>query len=90
MEYSPPELQAPRSNVADKPWPQVHSHTQRPHGENHKTRTCTRPSLTTRSVAGVRGHGERAAGRAGGKGKHAVQHAEDAAAEHDFLGCMSR
>lgn len=33
MEYSLPELQAPRSNVADKPWPQVHSHTQRPHGE---------------------------------------------------------
>ncbi|XP_037325214.1 transmembrane protein 59-like isoform X2 [Pungitius pungitius] len=32
MEYSLPELQAPRSNVADKPWPQVHSHTQRPHG----------------------------------------------------------
>lgn len=39
---------------------------------------------------GVRGHGERAAGKASGKGKHAVQHAEDAAAEHDFLGCMSR
>lgn len=38
MEYSPPELQAPRSNVADKPWPQVHSHTQRPHGENMKPR----------------------------------------------------
>lgn len=32
MEYSLPELQAPRSNVADKPWPQGHSHTQRPHG----------------------------------------------------------
>uniref|UniRef100_H3DQ50 Transmembrane protein 59-like n=1 Tax=Tetraodon nigroviridis TaxID=99883 RepID=H3DQ50_TETNG len=36
MEYSPPELQAPRSSVADKPWPQVHSHTQRPHGEDTK------------------------------------------------------
>lgn len=43
MEYSLPELQAPRSNVADKPWPQVHSHTQRPHGENiHTThKYCT-------------------------------------------------
>lgn len=37
MEYSLPELQAPRSNVADKPWPQVHSHTQRPHGEHKHT-----------------------------------------------------
>uniref|UniRef100_A0AAY5K6P0 Transmembrane protein 59-like n=1 Tax=Esox lucius TaxID=8010 RepID=A0AAY5K6P0_ESOLU len=32
MEYTLPELQAPRSSVADTPWPQVHSHTQRPHG----------------------------------------------------------
>uniref|UniRef100_A0A8C4HGQ6 Transmembrane protein 59-like n=1 Tax=Dicentrarchus labrax TaxID=13489 RepID=A0A8C4HGQ6_DICLA len=70
MEYSLPELQAPRSNVADKPWPQVHSHTQRPHG--------------------VRGHGDRGAAKAGGKGKHPVQHADDPTAEHDFLGCMSR
>ncbi|XP_053286208.1 transmembrane protein 59-like, partial [Pleuronectes platessa] len=70
MEYSLPELQAPRSNVADKPWPQLHSHTQRPHG--------------------VRGHGEKGASKAGGKGKHPVQHTDDPTAEHDFLGCMSR
>lgn len=70
MEYTLPELQAPRSNVADKPWPQVHSHTQRPHG--------------------VRGHGEKGAAKAAGKGKHPVQHTEDPTAEHDFLGCMSR
>lgn len=31
IEYSLPELQAPRSNVVDKPWPQVNSHTLRPH-----------------------------------------------------------
>ncbi|XP_036378554.1 transmembrane protein 59-like [Megalops cyprinoides] len=31
IEYSLPELQAPRSDVADKPWPPVSSHTQRPH-----------------------------------------------------------
>ena len=41
MEYSLPELQAPRSNVADKPWPQVHSHTQRPHGETFTRHTHT-------------------------------------------------
>lgn len=41
-------------------------------------------------LAGVRGHGERGASKAGGKGKHPVQHAEDPTAEHDFLGCMSR
>ncbi|KAM9386071.1 transmembrane protein 59-like [Pholidichthys leucotaenia] len=70
MEYSLPELQAPRSSVADKPWPQVHSHTQRPHG--------------------VRGHGEKGALKAAGKGKHQVQHTEDPTADHDFLGCMSR
>ncbi|XP_065102730.1 transmembrane protein 59-like isoform X2 [Paramisgurnus dabryanus] len=71
IEYSLPELQAPRSNVADKPWPQVNSHTQRPH-------------------TGGRSHGERNAAKPGAKGKHVSQHAEDAAAEHDFLGCMSR
>ncbi|XP_014893215.1 transmembrane protein 59-like [Poecilia latipinna] len=70
MEYSMPELQAPRSSVADKPWPQVHSHTQRPHG--------------------VKGRGDRGAGKSAIKGKRPVQHAEDAAADHDFLGCMSR
>ncbi|XP_061634864.1 transmembrane protein 59-like [Phyllopteryx taeniolatus] len=32
LEFSLPELQAPRSNMADSPWPQVHSHTQKPHG----------------------------------------------------------
>lgn len=101
MEYSLPELQAPRSNVADKPWPQVHSHTQRPHGvKTHSTRTrltCTSSSGFVRTEqqhslvsAGVRGHGERGASKAGGKGKRPVQHAEDPAAEHDFLGCMSR
>ncbi|XP_030640947.1 transmembrane protein 59-like [Chanos chanos] len=31
IEFSLPELQAPRSSVADKPWPPVNSHTQRPH-----------------------------------------------------------
>nr|XP_020478032.1 transmembrane protein 59-like isoform X1 [Monopterus albus] len=70
LEYSLPELQASRSNVVDKPWPQVHSHTQRPHG--------------------VRGHGEKGVPKAGGKGKHPVQHTDDPTAEHDFLGCMSR
>ncbi|XP_077441029.1 transmembrane protein 59-like [Vanacampus margaritifer] len=73
MEYSLPELQAPRSNVADSPWPQVHSHTQKPHG--------------------VRGRGEKAGSKAGSRGKHQVQHTDEsaaAAAEHDFLGCMSR
>nr|XP_061790819.1 transmembrane protein 59-like [Nerophis lumbriciformis] len=72
MEYSFPELQAPRSDVADGPWPQVHSHTQKPHG--------------------VRGRGEKSGSKTGSRGKHQVQHAEDsaAAAEHDFLGCMSR
>lgn len=38
----------------------------------------------------MRGHGEKGAPKAAGKGKHAAQHAEDPAAEHDFLGCMSR
>lgn len=116
MEYSLPELQAPRSNVADKPWPQVHSHTQRPHGENiHTThKYCTwhfhhnlmwyiyvkghfphRLSQTYEPAenlcfAGVRGHGERGSSKAGGKGKHSIQHTDDATAEHDFLGCMSR
>ncbi|KAJ8277267.1 hypothetical protein GJAV_G00073320 [Gymnothorax javanicus] len=71
VEYSLPELQAPRSDVADKPWPPVNPHTQRPH-------------------TGARQRGEKAAARAGGKGKHVTQHAEDPAAEHDFLGCMSR
>ncbi|XP_061743747.1 transmembrane protein 59-like [Nerophis ophidion] len=70
MEYSLPELQAPRSNVADSPWPQAHSHTQKPHG--------------------VRGRGERGGAKVGSRGKHQAQHAEDAASEHDFLGCMSR
>ncbi|XP_063057957.1 transmembrane protein 59-like [Engraulis encrasicolus] len=72
IEYSLPELQAPRSSVADKPWPSVNTHTQRPH-------------------TGVRGHGEKGVAKVA-KGKHAVanQHAEDAATEHDFLGCMSR
>ncbi|XP_027884192.1 transmembrane protein 59-like [Xiphophorus couchianus] len=70
MEYSMPELQAPRSSVADKPWPQVHSHTQRPHG--------------------VKGRGEKGAGKSAIKGKHPIQHADDAAADHDFLACMSR
>lgn len=41
-------------------------------------------------LAGVRGRGERGAAKAGGKGKHPVQHAEDTTTEHDFLGCMSR
>ena len=41
-------------------------------------------------LAGVRGHGERGAAKAGGKGKHPVQHTDDPTAEHDFLGCMSR
>lgn len=90
MEYSPPELQAPRSNVADQPWPQAHSHTQRPHGENTKHTTRERTSVLNKVLVGVRGHGERAAGKAGGKGRHAVQQVEDAGAEHDFLGCMSR
>lgn len=40
VEYSVPELQAPRSNVADKPWPQVHPHTQRPHGEASACPVC--------------------------------------------------
>uniref|UniRef100_A0A673JBK2 Transmembrane protein 59-like n=1 Tax=Sinocyclocheilus rhinocerous TaxID=307959 RepID=A0A673JBK2_9TELE len=71
IEYSLPEFQAPRSNVVDKPWPQVNSHTQRPH-------------------TGGRSHGERNAAKPGVKGKHVSQHAEDPAAEHDFLGCMSR
>ncbi|XP_012694964.1 transmembrane protein 59-like [Clupea harengus] len=71
IEYSLPELQAPRSSVADKPWPSANTHTQRPH-------------------AGVRSHGEKSAAKAVAKGKHAAQHAEDPAAEHDFLGCMSR
>ncbi|KAJ8374419.1 hypothetical protein SKAU_G00049990 [Synaphobranchus kaupii] len=71
IEYTLPELQAPRSDVADKPWPPVNSHTQRPH-------------------TGARQRGEKGAARAGGKGKHMSQHAEDPAAEHDFLGCMSR
>ncbi|XP_051979683.1 transmembrane protein 59-like [Xyrauchen texanus] len=71
IEYSLPELQAPRSNVADKPWPQVNTHTQRPH-------------------TGGRLHGERNAAKTGVKGKHVSQHAEEPAAEHDFLGCMSR
>ena len=31
IEYSLPELQAPRSSVADKPWPSANTHTQRPH-----------------------------------------------------------
>ncbi|KAG7260309.1 hypothetical protein CRUP_022783 [Coryphaenoides rupestris] len=33
VEYSLPELQAPEphANVPEKPWPQVHMHTQRPH-----------------------------------------------------------
>ncbi|XP_018583577.1 transmembrane protein 59-like [Scleropages formosus] len=30
-EYTFPELQAPRSDVADKSWPPANSHTQRPH-----------------------------------------------------------
>ncbi|XP_037106162.1 transmembrane protein 59-like [Syngnathus acus] len=72
MEYSLPELQAPRSSVADSPWPQAHSHTQKPHG--------------------VRGRGEKMGSKVGSRGKHQVQHADEsaAAAEHDFLGCMSR
>ncbi|XP_049588225.1 transmembrane protein 59-like [Syngnathus scovelli] len=74
MEYSLPELQAPRSSVADSPWPQVHSHTQKPHG--------------------VRGRGEKVGSKVGSRGKHQVQHVDEsaaaAAAEHDFLGCMSR
>lgn len=41
-------------------------------------------------LAGGRSHGERNAAKLGAKGKHVSQHAEDAAAEHDFLGCMSR
>lgn len=53
MEYSLPELQAPRSNVADKPWPQVHSHTQRPHGvKTHaQTHACTSPVLLPQGCA---------------------------------------
>ncbi|XP_077462582.1 transmembrane protein 59-like [Stigmatopora argus] len=73
MEYSFPELQAPRSDVAETPWPQVHSHTQKPHG--------------------TRGRGEKSGSKTGSRGKHQVQHADEnaaAAAEHDFLGCMSR
>lgn len=38
----------------------------------------------------MRGRGERGAAKAGVKGKHPVQHAEDTTTEHDFLGCMSR
>ncbi|XP_076880657.1 transmembrane protein 59-like [Brachyhypopomus gauderio] len=71
IEYSLPELQAPRSSVADKPWPQVNSHTQRPH-------------------TGGRAHGDRNAAKAAGKGRRVGQRPEDPAAEHDFLGCMSR
>ncbi|KAL1022986.1 hypothetical protein UPYG_G00035060 [Umbra pygmaea] len=44
MEYTLPELQAPRSNVVDKPWPQVHSHTQRPHGvKGHMEKGAAKP-----------------------------------------------
>ncbi|XP_004067892.1 transmembrane protein 59-like [Oryzias latipes] len=70
MEYSMPELQAPRSSVADKAWPQIHPHTQRPRG--------------------VRGHREKGALKGAGKGSPGGQQTEDPAAEHDFLGCMSR
>ncbi|XP_053710591.1 transmembrane protein 59-like [Synchiropus splendidus] len=42
VEYSLPELQAPRSNVADKPGPQVHSHTLRPHGEKGASKAGNR------------------------------------------------
>lgn len=41
-------------------------------------------------MSGARGHGEKGTPKAAAKGKHAVQHAEDPASEHDFLGCMSR
>lgn len=39
---------------------------------------------------GVKGRGEKGVPKAGGKGKHPVQHTDDPTAEHDFLGCMSR
>ena len=48
------------------------------------------PAFPRTAVAGVRSHGEKSAAKAVAKGKHAAQHAEDPAAEHDFLGCMSR
>lgn len=41
-------------------------------------------------MSGARGHGEKGTPKAAVKGKHAVQHPEDLASEHDFLGCMSR
>lgn len=41
-------------------------------------------------LAGVKGRGEKGAGKPAIKGKHPIQHADDAAADHDFLGCMSR
>ncbi|KAM9832547.1 transmembrane protein 59-like [Neosynchiropus ocellatus] len=88
VEYSLPELQAPRSNVADKPGPQVHSHTQRPHGE--KPESLTRRLCQAGAKYFLDPPGEKGASKAGNRVKHPVDHADDPTAEHDFLGCMSR
>nr|XP_023699339.1 transmembrane protein 59-like isoform X2 [Paramormyrops kingsleyae] len=47
-------------------------------------------SHTQRPHAGVKQHGGKAGFAPGGKLRPAVQHAGEAADEHDFLGCMSR
>lgn len=59
--------------------------------ERKKSICCqSPPAFPCTAVAGARSHGEKGAAKAAAKGKHAAQHTEDPAAEHDFLGCMSR
>lgn len=53
-------------------------------------RTSAIQSVFFFCFAGVRGRGEKGAGKIAVKGKHSIQHTEDSAADHDFLGCMSR
>ncbi|XP_067086679.1 transmembrane protein 59-like [Osmerus mordax] len=75
MEYSLPELQDPRSSMQDP----------RPPGPPGP---LTHPGPLTQRPRGVRGHGEKAADRLGGK--QAAQHPDQPTTEHDLLGCMSR
>lgn len=43
MEFALPELQAPRSNVAEKSWSPTHPHTQKPHGvRGHGEKSASR------------------------------------------------
>nr|XP_023699338.1 transmembrane protein 59-like isoform X1 [Paramormyrops kingsleyae] len=98
--YHLPKLQVPRSDVSHTQRPHA-GEGDPPACLQHGPHAVTHPHvLTTLAVlcgadfeeacVCVKQHGGKAGFAPGGKLRPAVQHAGEAADEHDFLGCMSR